>query len=312
MKYLLVLLSSEEHDDTARFLKDTLTNPELIDFLNQHQFLFWAGNVRYTEAFQVSNTLQATTYPFLAIIALHQSSSNSSSSSNNGASKMTVIDRMEGPVTPATILRRFDSAMTRVGNHLNHLRMEREQRELERRLRQEQDSAYRASLKADQEKERQLELKRQQVQLRQQKRLQHEKNKQLYIQYLVQAFSKEREQGEEGEKMTKISFRLANGDRVIRKFKATDTLERLYQFVEVYPHLSEHPSSSSKVEAPKDYTHKFGFTVHSPFPRTIYQPDATILIGDEKGLWPSATLIVDTIDDEGTSSGSQDEEEEED
>jgi FAS-associated factor 2 len=298
LKYLLVILSSEEHDDTDKFCHDTLTNPELIDFLNQQQVLVWGGNVRYTEAFQVSNTLQATTYPFLAIIALHQPL-NVSGSGSGSSSKMAVIERMEGPVTPANIMRRFESAISRTGPHLNHLRMEREQRELEHRLRQEQDSAYRASLKIDQEKERKAEQERQQAQLAEQQRIENKRNKKLYIKYLVQQFNEEEEQTET-EKMTKISFRLANGDRVIRKFKATDSLERLYQFVEIYPFLQEQEQSVGIKELPtnKDYKHKFSFTIHSPFPRTVYQADSTILIQDEKSLWPSATLIVDTIDDE--------------
>lgn len=95
----------------------------------------------------VSCTLQATTYPFLAVIALQQSSSSTSSSP-----KMTVVERLEGPITPATLMQRLDSTIQRHGTVLNRLKMERDQREMERRLREEQDRAYHESLKADQEK----------------------------------------------------------------------------------------------------------------------------------------------------------------
>lgn len=280
--YLLVFLSSEEHDDNDKFCRGTLTNPELIEFLNQHKVLVWGGNVRNTEAFQVSNTLQATTYPFLAIIALQ---------TTTGTSKMSVIDRLEGPVTPAAVMRRFETAMTRTGSNLQQLRMEREQRELERKLRQEQDHAYHASLLADQEKERKIKQEREAAKLAQIEKMQQEKNKKLYIQYLYGQFKKEQE---DDEKMTNISFRLVNGERVIRKFKGSDSLETLYQFIEVYPYLQD--EQDIKESPPRNYKHHYTFTIHSPFPRTVYQPDSDSKIVDQKGLWPSATLIVDTIE----------------
>jgi hypothetical protein len=51
-------------------------------------------------------------------------------------------------------------------------------------------------------------------------------------------------------------------------------------------------------EAPLEYTHKYKFTIHSPYPRMEYAPDETKKICDIKSLWPSATLVVDTVDDE--------------
>lgn len=83
----------------------------------------------------------------MAIIAL-QSPNNASS----GSLRMACVDRIEGPASAATIISRLDNAIQRYGPGLNRLRMRRQQQELERRLRQEQDQAYRESLKADQEK----------------------------------------------------------------------------------------------------------------------------------------------------------------
>ncbi|GAA5810379.1 hypothetical protein MFLAVUS_003800 [Mucor flavus] len=276
--YMLVFLSSEEHDDHATFCRNTLTHADLLSFLNTQQVLVWGGNVRYTEAFQVSNTLQATTYPFLAIIALQ---------TNNGTQKMSVIDRLEGPVTPAVVIRRFEAAVARIGPQLDQLRNEREQRERERALRQQQDQAYRDSLLADQEKERKLkEVAELAKRIEKEKEIQAKKRK-IYIQYLVGKFIHQTEQ----ENMTKISFRLADGERVIRKFHGTDTLETLYQFVEAYPYLNQDVKYVD--EPPANYTHDYKFTIHSPYPRTVYEPDSETKIMDKKGLWPSATLIVD-------------------
>lgn len=279
--YLLVFLSSEEHDDHDNFCRTTLTNPELLDFLRQHHVLVWGGNVRYTEAFQVSNTLQATTYPFLAIIGLQNTSTSS---------KMAVMDRLEGPVTPAVVIRRLETAMTRTD--LSELRREREEREMEQRLREEQDQAYQASLLADREKERQLKVEREAAKLMEMEKKRQEQAKEQYIRFLCQKFVPVKEE----EKMVKISFRLANGERVIRSFKGSDSLETLYEFIEVYPYLKEVKEKEEVL--PENYTHHFNFTIHSSFPKTIYPADPNKKIEDVKGLWPSATLIVDTKDEE--------------
>ncbi|CDH57473.1 ubx domain protein [Lichtheimia corymbifera JMRC:FSU:9682] len=300
LRFLLVVLQSDEHDDTDAFCRQTLTSNELIDYLQQKNVLVWGGNVRESEAFQVSSTLQATMYPFMAIIAL-QSSNNSSSR----AMKMSVVDRVEGLTDVSTIIRRFDTMIQRYGGAINRLRMERDQRDMERRLREEQDRAYLESLKADQEKERQAREAREEAaraeeaaKLAEEERLQQAEKRQQYIHYLCRTLTPEPDSSYGG-KVAKLSFRLADGERVIRKFKDEDTLETLYKFVEAYP-LVKAKEDVSDAELPSNYTHKYNFTIISPYPRTVYEPSASKMVSEEKGLWPSATLIVDAdvIDDE--------------
>ncbi|OBZ81969.1 FAS-associated factor 2-B, partial [Choanephora cucurbitarum] len=289
LKYMLAILSSEEHDDHHRFCKETLTNPELLEFLHQHQVIVWGGHVKYTEAYQVSHLLQATTYPFLAIIALQPS---------NDSQKMAVIDRIEGETNPTFIIRRLEQAMARVGPSLNQLRRQREQQEVERLLREEQERAYQESLRADQEKQERIQQEQQAAERAEKARQRRARNRQLHIQQLVHQV-KDRQalvENEPAEDMTRVSFRLATGERVIQKFRANDPLVSLYQFIEAYPYLNQ-PSGSSELPE-EDYVHEYNFTLHSPFPRTVYDPDPDRQIKDEKGLWPSATLIVDTMETE--------------
>jgi CO dehydrogenase/acetyl-CoA synthase beta subunit len=95
----------------------------------------------------VSTTLQATTYPFIAVITLQYPGG-----AVNATPKMTVVDRIEGVNDATTVVRRLQSAKERYGPVLDRMRREKEEREMERSLRDEQDRAYRESLKADQEK----------------------------------------------------------------------------------------------------------------------------------------------------------------
>lgn len=67
--------------------------------------------------------------------------------------------------------------------------------------------------------------------------------------------------------------------------------------MEVYPLLKEGVEAAME-EAPADYEHTYKFTIHSPFPRMEYGPDPHQKLMDIKSLWPSATLVVDAVDDD--------------
>ncbi|CEG76060.1 hypothetical protein RMATCC62417_11005 [Rhizopus microsporus] len=293
-KYMMVILISEEHDDNDAFCRSILTSPELLDFLRHHKVIVWGGNIRYTEAFQVSNILEATTYPFIAIIGLHSPSSSVSLSNL----KLSVIDRIEGQTNPTSIIRRFENVMARTESTMNRLRSEHQQREQEQRLREEQEQAYAESLRIDREREIRMQQERQEAIAREHDRLMEQRNRELYIRYLCQKISTNMTNPPENEKVTKISFRMADGSRAIHKFKGSDTLEDLYQFVEAYPYMEEYAHEPSINRIPDNYVHKYRFTIHSAFPRTEYQPDPTTNIANVKGLWPSATLIVDPDQDD--------------
>lgn len=161
---MLVILQSDDHDHTEEFNKNTLTSNRVIEFIKEKNILVWGGNVRESEAHKgkniyiyryylfilyiyilVSYTLQATTYPFMALIALQ-------TTIGNGIPKMTVIERMEGPCHPEEFVSQIEIAIDRQGAVVNRLKNERSQRDLERQLLKDQDYAYHQSLKADQEK----------------------------------------------------------------------------------------------------------------------------------------------------------------
>ena len=51
-KFLLVYLHSGEHEDTARFCRETLCASEVVDHIG-HNFVAWGGDVRRSDAFRV-------------------------------------------------------------------------------------------------------------------------------------------------------------------------------------------------------------------------------------------------------------------
>ncbi|CAO3634861.1 unnamed protein product [Mucor hiemalis] len=297
LRFMLVILLSEDHDDTPAFCRDTLTSTRVIEFLKEKNVLVWGGNVRESEAHKVSYALQASAYPFMALIALQTSAGHSTP-------KMTVIERIEGPSHPEELVSQVEIAMDRHGAVVNKLKNERSQRDFERQLVKDQDDAYHQSLKADQEKARIAQeekeaLERAEEQKREElKKLELlEKKREQYINYLYTTLPEEPTEG----KVANINFRLADGDRVVRKFKQEDTIDALYRFVEIYPLIKQqrdHGNVEKVEEAPTDYVHQYRFTIHSPYPRMEYEPNNESQLCDVKSLWPSAALVVEAVDEE--------------
>ncbi|KAF7722209.1 hypothetical protein EC973_003529 [Apophysomyces ossiformis] len=214
------------------------------------------------------------------------------------ASRMAVVDRIEGYAPPSLLISRLESAKQHFGYALNRLKSEQEQRRKERLLRQEQDKAYRESLKADQEKQRKAREEQEQAIQREREAKKAEKEREMYAekrkQYIRYLYSNLTEEPESDytDKITKLSFRLANGDRVIRRFTETQSVMDLYHFVEVYPLLKANERKDN-VGPPQGYEHTFNFVILSPYPRRTFEATDEQKLGGELSLWPSANLIVE-------------------
>jgi FAS-associated factor 2 len=75
-------------------------------------------------------------------------------------------------------------------------------------------------------------------------------------------------------------------------------LQTLYQFVEAYPIIQDDQIDTTEhTKPPSNYTHKYEFTIMTPYPRTVFQP-SNDAIKDQSMLWPSATLVVDLLEDD--------------
>ncbi|XP_014784881.1 FAS-associated factor 2 [Octopus bimaculoides] len=131
---------SQAINDAKREL-ETLCNPNVVNFINS-KVLFWACNVSSPEGYRVSRTIRVIKYPFLSLIVLRENNS------------MTVVARIEGLVDSQELIRRLQRAIEVNEQAVTSIRRERERRNADKELREQQDEAYYASLKADQEKDR--------------------------------------------------------------------------------------------------------------------------------------------------------------
>lgn len=158
----------------------------------------------------------------------------------------------------------------------------RQSHQTSRSIRQEQDGAYEASLRADQEKAAKAQADREKAAKAKEEadRIAREK--------LTKAEMKEQRRKDIRESMkdeplatdvgvTKLSLRFPSGSRLIRRFHSSDVIQSVYDFVDIQD-LAPLPSEAD-------------FVLVNTYPRKIYsQMDQSL---EEAGLVPTASLIVE-------------------
>lgn len=311
LKFLLVILLSAEHDDTATFVRDTLLAPEVVNFIKDpsSNIILWGGNVIDSEAYQVSTEYTCTKFPFTALVCL---------TPKEGSTRMGIVKRLTGPMSANDYLAALQSAMEKYGSDMEGVRAERTANEVARSLRNEQDSAYERSLAIDRERAREK---------KQAAAAAEEAEKQAREDAAAAARLEEKRQQWRSWRATRIQPEPATGDRnvvrvalkmpealgaerIVRRFAADAPMEELYAFVDCYDRLrdggeEELAAQESDREEPADYTHKFMFRISSTLPRVVYESSSTATMLEKIGK--SGNLIVEEISEE-----SDDEEEEED
>lgn len=279
----MVILTSRPHDETPSFQR-SLTNETLRTFVSENDISVWAGDVVQSEAYQVSRVLKARSYPFIALIVYDVQRS----------SAMSCLARVEGLVTPRDIIASLSAVLDAYNPSLVALRADRREHTLSRDIRAEQDSAYEASLRKDQQRAQTAERERLAREDSAKATREKEKNERQWRFWKAREFPAELGPGN---KCSRISFRMPNGNRVVRKFATSTTMEHLYIFAD----LTLHPvDSEAKEDAPAaEYQHSYNFKLAIPLPRRILAIDNQKLV-DNKDLFPSGNLIVEEIVDEGT------------
>ena len=92
LRFLLVYLHSDLHQDTDTFCQSVLTHKEVITYINRNNLVFWACSVNMSEGYRVSQAMRENTYPFLALVVLKNS-------------HMTIVKKFEGQMSVERFLR---------------------------------------------------------------------------------------------------------------------------------------------------------------------------------------------------------------
>jgi FAS-associated factor 2 len=291
LKFLLVLLASPEHDDTGPFVRETLLSDEVQTFVNSptNEIILWAGDVRDSEAYQVSTALRCNKFPFAALIA-HTPEQSSTS--------MSVLARLTGPMPAGPYVAKLQAAITSHSAQLRTVREARNAQNFERTLRQEQDSAYERSLAQDRERARVRreaeaaaaeEARREQEQAEAATTL--AAKKQQWRQWRAARIAPEPSPDAQG--VVRIALKMPEAARITRRFPADAAIDELYAFVDCHGVAAEGAPASP----PAAYEHEFDFRLVSTLPRVVYDPAAGGTIGERVGR--NGNLIVEPVADGG-------------
>ncbi|KAI6777981.1 UBX domain-containing protein-like protein [Emericellopsis cladophorae] len=291
LKFLLTVILSPEHDDTESFVKETLLDPQVVQFVNDptNNIILWGGNVLDSEAYQVSTEYKCTKFPFSALICL---------TPKEGSTRMGVIKRLVGPTPAATYVSEMQAAMEKYGGDLANVRAERTAQEVTRSLRTEQDSAYERSLAIDRERARQkkeaaeaaaaaeerAEREAAQAAILEQKRAQWR---------TWRATKLHPEPPSSDKSVVRVALMMpeeTGAGRITRRFAQDAAMEELYAFVECYGVTTD---GGEDYEKPDGYEHEYSFRIASTLPREVYEPSQTATMGERIGR--SGNLIVEQI-----------------
>ncbi|KAH7907175.1 hypothetical protein BJ138DRAFT_1070633 [Hygrophoropsis aurantiaca] len=252
-----IILVSDEHDDVPEFKRSTLTDPTLVKTLCENSFVVWGGDVRDRDAWSAAQKLQATTYPFVAFLALQPRRNHLSSSHSNSSPVLTTLSRHQGRSVPDTAPTSAHSLvehleqqlLPRVTPFLTRHRTMIQERERDRILREEQDRAFKDSARRDRERQESREnAKREETErlIKEQQEIREREER--------QRLEQERQEKKKEVRMdwrrwmrsslipsmgpattgsaVRIAVRLPNNERVVRVFSPMSTLTALYAFAD--------------------------------------------------------------------------------
>jgi len=233
LKFLLVYLHSEAHQDTEVFCRSTLCDSAVVQYVAQNM-LFWGCSVRKQEGHRVSQALRENGYPFLAVIVLRQN-------------RMVVVGRIEGTIGPGPLVSRLETVVRDYEAFIVAARAERDERNFNRNIRSEQDQAYRETLRQDQEREQRKKVedeekkrqdeekkKEEEEEERKVKEIQDEKDRvaRLKIDLVDQV---PEEPPVDDAEAVRVMIKLPDGQRLERRFLKTHSLKHIYYFVFCHP-----------------------------------------------------------------------------
>ncbi|THH11629.1 hypothetical protein EW146_g7978 [Bondarzewia mesenterica] len=326
-----IVVLSDEHDDVAEFKRNTLTDQTLVDLLHANEFIVWGGDVRNREGWSAAQKLQATTYPFVAFVALQppRNSSFASSSSTRSSSSptLTILSRHQGssisssgPTSATTLADHItNQLLPRVGPFLERIKSAARQRELERLLREEQDRAFEESARRDREK---IDARILSEKLAEEERRAKEERK------AQEEAERARKEGvkagwrkwarkelipsepTDARDSVRVTLRLPDGQRLVRAFCTTDTVTALYSLVDARlipaESLPENEKATSSEPGEAGLAHLiessgddadswWGFKLFLAYPRREITWKAAAQLGGIEGLERGGQIVVEII-----------------
>lgn len=247
------------------------------------------------EAFELEKTYKARRFPYVALVA-NVSNSPAVMSSMSITYKSNLYlgdDEEEAAQVTARVVRNVNKCLTSYSPQLVTKKYDKQEIEMSRLIKEQQDNAYLESLQQDkvkkQEKERKL-----------QEKITSEKLKELkasYLTYLADcAWFEKQVEGASPKDLIRVSIKLPHGKRVIQKFLKSASLNEIHLFVELQ--LFESNEIDLREIDLEDYFDKFPFQfeLFKPLPK-VTLPSSVQTIEEFGELKSGDSILVEYLDE---------------
>jgi hypothetical protein len=223
VRFLLVYLHNPSHQSTEGFIREKLCTQEFKNFLEQSgQIIIWGTNVRTNEGYKVAQALHEQNYPSLLLICMRDN-------------RLACVQKLSGNYSKENLLNALQQGVSQNQRFLNAILNERAQRELNNRLRREQEEEYERALQEDRKKlqeRRRLESEHLENQKREEDELKEAEAKKQRLADIRERLRQEvAGLPEPVENVVRVSVRFPCGSKFDRRFGATDSLEILFNTV---------------------------------------------------------------------------------
>ncbi|CCK68239.1 clathrin-mediated endocytosis regulator UBX3 KNAG_0A05760 [Huiozyma naganishii CBS 8797] len=280
IKFGLIYIHDPLVPNRMEFVEKILCSEPFINAVQTYQIFLWFGDITTPEGLQVANSLKIRHMPFIGVLSMKDNT------------RMELIGKYEGSLEGYTA-QKFDAILAKAYPQLVKLAQKRQNREMERLIREQQDSRFRESLRHDQERDRQ----RNEAEERAQNEIQERTLKRQWLLWRKANLEPEPTRGLYND-ACRVAIRLGDNSRITRSFSATLPIEEIYAFVELkMNNLLDSPEEDDNVsEPPTNYRHRYSFRLISPAPRQELDPEARIK--DEPAIYPSGTVLFEALDDD--------------
>lgn len=328
-QFLLMILvnipdqgQDDEVSEVTKLFLQLIFSKEFKKYMDSQNIILFLGNVSHPESHLLAKSYRVTKVPHVSILSNLQSGDFSLLKRWDNVMNVLLMGS-DNDKNVEKLANKFIFRLNRVielhDPNLVVLRSEKQERDLARILREDQDRQYEEMLAKDKElfkkKEEEREIKRleeEREQLLQAQREQEELKKEHTRHCILKSFVKKHLDPSislsEG-KYTKIQFRKQNGSRFIRQFNENCTCNDIFELIEALEYVKEimHDDdnkdevkiideicSQSEIEDIDSSDWHFNFELISPMPRLKLEP-TDLILSDIRELWPNGSLLIEKM-----------------
>lgn len=298
VKWLMIYIQSDEHDDTPKFVNEILLNSKFLNFIHERDMLCWGGDIKQNDAFQVANAFKITKLPFIGLLCLTVNSTPTGTGVVQSTPTMSLVLKIQGITLKADsnsvnvdkIINKMHKAYQKYNPTLVSLAADRNERETATNIRRRQDEAYERSLAMDRARAQQRERERREREEAERR----EQDKKQWLKWRKSQLFPEPSQDRKGD-YARIAIRLPDGKRITRRFDKSCTIEEIYAFIECNYLNDVEDVEEDQIQRPFDYAHIYNFNLVQIMPKAVLECYSSILIKDCNLTWPNGNLVVEFI-----------------